>query len=112
MSQQAIVKIGYRKVLAPSIKAGSDLLALLGRCQEIEESFPHIEDYSLSEEERYRKGYTVKPLELSMEVVNLTPAKEPKPAARTDIHRRAGKSTRQLPPARPAVLQLPFTIDP
>lgn len=104
MSQQAIVSIGYRKVLAPSL------------CQEIEETYPHRDDYSLDEGQRFKKVYATKPLELSMEVVNLTgipPAKEPKPAARADIHRRAaGKSTRQLPPARPAVLQLPFTIDP
>ena len=68
MSQQAIITIGYYRIMAPSVKAATDLVALLGRCTEVE-GIEHTDDN--------KKVYKQKHLEVQMELINVVPYKAP-----------------------------------
>ena len=102
--QQAIVKIGFIQVLCPSVRAGSDLVALLSRCVEV--------DLDLEQYPR-RTIYKQKPIKMEMEVVTMEPHKpEPKVKPPTPTAAATGRTMRQarareLP--APSVLELPWS---
>lgn len=68
MKQQAIVTIGYMRLMTPSVKAGTDLVALLGRCTHVA---------SIEFTAGHKKVYKQEHLEVSMELINVEPYKAP-----------------------------------
>jgi hypothetical protein len=100
MSQQAIIKVGHMRILAPSVKAGTDLIALLGRCTEVETDYP--EDPETGRRDYSTPIYKQRAIKLEMEVLTLKPH-VPKPAPKSSPPMRRAKA---LP--APVILELPY----
>ena len=85
---QAIVTANHQSYLCPTLKAGTDLMALLARCSSVSVRYPD----GYHQPAVYEQG----PLKLEMEVVNLK-AVRPEP--------KAAKVRRALPPVRALELE-------
>ena len=101
MSQQAIIKIGHLSILAPTVKAGTDLISLLGRCTAVEHEYPEDPDTG-------RPDYSARPIykqhaiKLEMEVLELKPHVPAPKKPQSPPMRRA----KALP--APVLLELPY----